>query len=376
MTEPIRLSENPKDEEPKGPLQASYEIFKKNKAAVFGFWTVVGFIFLAITAGLWTDAGVLDHPRGYRARHTLNPVGWKQVDSFADPGQCARDNIDQGEAWCAVVDREIASRFPQHCVAGVPDLSQRQWCYLLGGDGSGKDWLTQTIYGAQISLAVAFVGSMVSLIVGVFYGVISGYYGGSIDSFMMRFVDFLFGIPGLVIIILMQVFFRGISREYEDSGGLIGLIIGVNKDMGGLLFMFIAIGMLGWIGMARLARGQVLAQREQEFVEAARAVGASDRRIIFVHLLPNVIGPLLVVMTLSVPGFIFLEAFLSFIGLGVQPGVPSWGEMISRLQQQGGLGSNQHLVIVPSVALILLTLAFNFLGDGLRDALDPRLRGK
>lgn len=376
MVDPIKLSEDPKHDEPMSPMRASIEIFKNNKAAVFGFWTVLGFIILAITAGLWTQAGILDHPRGYRARHTINPVGWTQVDSFPDPGQCARDNINQGEPWCAVLDSETASRFPQACTAGAPNLNQRQWCYLLGGDGSGKDWLTQTIYGAQISLSVAFVGSMVSLIVGVFYGVISGYYGGRIDNIMMRFVDFLFGIPGLVIIILMQVFFRGISREYEDTGGLVGIMIDMNKDMGGLLFMFIAIGLLGWIGMARLARGQVLAQREQEFVEAARAVGASDRRIIFVHLLPNVIGPLLVVMTLSVPGFIFLEAFLSFIGLGVQPGVPSWGEMISRLQQQGGLNSNQHLIIVPSVALILLTLAFNFLGDGLRDALDPRLRGR
>ncbi len=376
MSEPIKLSENPKDKKTMSPRQASLALFKKNKVAVVGFWTVIGFIALAITAGLWTQAGLLDHPRGFRARHTVNPVGWQQVDSFPDPGECARDNIARGEAWCAMIDSETAARFPQYCVAGVPDINQRQWCYILGGDGSGKDWLTQTVYGAQISLAVAFVGSLVSLVVGTVYGVVSGYYGGRIDNLMMRFVDFLFGIPGLVIIILMQVFFRGISREYENTSGFVGLIVDLNKDMGGLLFMFIAIGLLGWIGMARLARGQVLAYRQQEFVEAARAVGASDRRIIFTHLLPNVVGPLLVVVTLSIPGFIFLEAFLSFIGLGVQPGVPSWGEMISRLQQQGGLSSNQHLIIVPSVALIVLTLAFNFLGDGLRDALDPRLRGK
>lgn len=376
MSEPIKLSDDPKDAKPMSPRQASLALFKKNKAAVVGFWTVIGFIVLAITAGLWTQTGILDHPRGYRARHTINPVGWQQIDSFPDPGDCARDNIEQGEPWCAMVDSETAARFPQYCVVGIPDINQRQWCYILGGDGSGKDWLTQTVYGARISLAVAFVGSLVSLVVGTVYGVVSGYYGGRLDNVMMRFVDFLFGIPGLVIIILMQVFFRGISREYENSSGLVGVTVNLNKDMGGLLFMFIAIGLLGWIGMARLARGQVLAYRQQEFVEAARAVGASDRRIIFTHLLPNVVGPLLIVVTLSVPGFIFLEAFLSFIGLGVQPGVPSWGEMISRLQQQGGLSSNQHLIIVPSVALIILTLAFNFLGDGLRDALDPRLRGK
>ncbi len=141
--------------------------------------------------------------------------------------------------------------------------------------------------------------------------------------------------------------------------------------MGGLLFLFMALGSLSWIGMARLARGQVLSYREKEFVEAARAVGASNRRIIFVHLLPNVIGPLIVSETLAIPGYIFTEAFLSFIGLGVQPGTPSWGAMISEVRTRGGFFSNRHVLLVPSVALVMTTLAFNFLGDGLRDALDP-----
>lgn len=376
MTKPIQLSDGDIQDTPQSPWRSAYEVFKRNRAAVIGFYTVAAFAFIALTAGLWTDLGLLDEARGYRARHTINPVGLERVDPFPDPGECARDNLDQGENWCALMSAEERLKYPQYCRAEIPDMNARQWCYILGADGTGKDWLTQTVYGSQVSLAVAFVGALVSLTVGTVYGVISGYYGGRLDNVMMRFIDFLFGIPGIVIIILMQVFFRGITREYDDASGMVGLMVDLNKDMGGLLFMFVAIGLLGWIGMARLARGQVLAYREQEFVEAARAVGASDRRIIFVHLLPNVIGPLLVVMTLSVPGFIFLEAFLSFIGLGVQPGVPSWGEMISRLQTQGGLNSNQHLVIVPSVALITLTLAFNFLGDGLRDALDPRMRGK
>jgi oligopeptide transport system permease protein len=246
----------------------------------------------------------------------------------------------------------------------------------MGSDESGKDWMTQTVYGAQVSLAVAFIGSTVSLLLGLVYGMVSGFYGGRIDNIMMRFVDFLYGIPGLVIIILMQVYFREISSKYEDASGLIGFIIELNKDLGGLLFLFIALGLLSWIGTARLARGQVLSYREKEFVEAARAVGARNRRIIFVHLLPNIIGPILVAETLAIPGYIFAEAFLSFIGLGVQPGTPSWGEMISRAGRDGGFYSNRHIVFVPSIALVLLTLAFNFFGDGLRDALDPRLRGK
>lgn len=358
------------------PLGDALRQFRRNRMAVIGFFVILFFFFLAITANLWTNLGVLDHSRGYRASHTINPIGWERADPYADPGDCARDNLDQGEPWCAVVDAETRARYPLQCTEDIPEVDQRQWCYVLGGGQQGKDVMTQTVYGAQVSLAVAVIGSLVSLLAGIVYGVTAGYYGGRLDNLMMRFVDFLYGIPALVIIILMQVFFRGIAREYDNSTGLVGFIIDLNKDLGGLLFLFIALGLLSWIGMARLARGQVLSYREKEFVEAARAVGASDRRIIFVHLLPNIIGPLIVVEALAVPGYIFTEAFLSFIGLGVQPGTPSWGQMISDVQSQGGLQSNQHLVIVPSVALVVLTLAFNFFGDGLRDALDPRMRGK
>lgn len=363
------------------PLGDAINQFKRNKAAVVAFFVILFFIFMALTASLWTQVGLLDYRTGYRSFHTIRPAGWdnSNVDPWPDPGQCARDNLNQAESWCALISPEERLRFPRQC--GLPlltadDLEAPQWCYWAGGDAQGKDWLTQTVYGSQVSLAVAFLGSSVSLMIGVIYGVIAGYYGGRLDNVMMRFIDFLYGVPGLVIIILMQVYFREIKKQYEDSGGLIGNIIEIDKAMGGLFFLFIAIGLFSWIGMARLARGQVLSYREKEFVEAARAVGASDRRIIFVHLLPNIIGPLLVAETLTIPGYIFTEAFLSFIGLGVQPGVPSWGEMISRVRQQGGFGSNQHILLVPSLTLVLLTLAFNFFGDGLRDALDPRLRGR
>jgi oligopeptide transport system permease protein len=255
------------------------------------------------------------------------------------------------------------------------EVPERQWCFVLGSDQTGKDWLTQVVYGSQVSLAVAVTGSSLSLVIGLVYGLVSGYYGGAVDNLMMRFVDFLIGLPGLVVIILISVFFREIQREYQGSSGFIGFVISLNGSMGGLLFLFIAVGLLSWTGMARLARGQVLAYREQEFVIAARSVGADDRRIIFVHLLPNIIGPLLVAETLAIPGYIFVEAFLSFIGLGVQPGTPSWGAMVSLVRTIGGFTANQYIWIVPGTALVLITLAFNFFGDGLRDALDPRLRG-
>ncbi|NIP54371.1 MAG: ABC transporter permease, partial [Phycisphaerae bacterium] len=245
--------------------------------------------------------------------------------------------------------------------------------FIAGSDNLGRDLYSRTIYGTQVSLAVAFVASSVSLIIGFIYGTVSGYLGGRVDNVMMRIVDFMYGVPTLPIIILMTFYFQSISRR-GDATGLAGALIDLNRSMGGLFFLFIAIGALNWIGMARLARGQVLSYKQKEFVEAAHALGATDSQIIFKHLMPNVIGPLIIYETLAIPGYIFLEATLSFIGLGVNPPTPSWGAMISCCY--AGLRSNPHLVMVPGIALTSLTLAFNFMGDGLRDAFDTRLRGR
>ena len=171
----------------------------------------------------------------------------------------------------------------------------------------------------------------------------------------------------------MSVYFKALARAGVSEGAA-GFLIGLNQSMGGLLFLFIAIGALNWVGMARLARGQVLSYKEKEFVEAARALGATDNQIIFKHLMPNIVGPLLIAESLAIPGYIFAEAVLSFIGLGVDPPTPSWGAMIN--EGFSGLRSRPYLVLVPGIALSVFTLAFNFMGDGLRDAFDPRLRGK
>ncbi len=245
--------------------------------------------------------------------------------------------------------------------------------YLAGADYLGRDLLSRTIYGARVSLAVAFVASTVSLIIGLVVGLISGYAGGRVDNLLMRLVDFLYGFPFLIFVILLQVYFKAISRR--GSGVAIAApLLDINKRMGGMLFIFIAMGFLNWLQMARIARGQVLSYKQKEFIEAARMVGAGDARIIFRHLLPNILGPCIVSETLAIPGYIFTEAFLSFIGLGVDAPTPSWGIMIS--EGYTGLRSYPHLIMAPAIALVLTVLAFNFLGDGLRDAFDPRLRGE
>jgi len=258
--------------------------------------------------------------------------------------------------------------------------------YWLGADYLGRDLLSRTIFGAQVSLAVGFVGSGVSMIIGLVYGLISGFAGGRTDNLMMRVVDFLYALPLIVFVILMQVFFKAQARHVaQGSSSFWAPFVEIDQKMGGMFFLFVALGMLNWLGMARITRGQVLSYKEKEFVEAARMVGSGDMRIIFKHLLPNVLGPCIVAETLAIPGYIFTEAFLSFIGLGIDAPRPSWGNMISenyaglyavRGARLGEMLLDSHLlsVMLPSIMLTVTVLAFNFFGDGLRDAFDPRLR--
>jgi len=223
------------------------------------------------------------------------------------------------------------------------------WGHWMGTDLLGRDMLARVIYGGRISILVGIVGTFVSLVIGVTYGAISAYAGGKVDEVMMRGVDVLYSLPYIFLVILLLTVFTK-----------------------SLLLLFIALGAVQWLTMARIVRGQVLSLKHQNFVEAARALGASDLRIIFGHIVPNTLGPVIVYTTLTIPAIILQEAFLSFLGLGVQPPDASWGVLVSEGAQM--LAFFPWLTVFPGVALALTLFAFNFLGDGLRDALDPRSR--
>jgi oligopeptide transport system permease protein len=227
--------------------------------------------------------------------------------------------------------------------------TQPSLVHWFGTDELGRDTFARVLWGGRISLLVGLVGTLVSLIIGVTYGAVSGYVGGRVDDFLMRVVDILYSLPYIFLVILLLVFF---SKS--------------------LLMLFVALGLVQWLTMARIVRGQVLSLKNQNFVEAARALGADGRSIIFRHIVPNTLGPVIVYTTLTVPAVILQEAFLSFLGLGVQPPSASWGTLVSDGARV--LALFPWLVIFPGVALSLTLLCFNFLGDGLRDALDPQDR--
>ena len=232
----------------------------------------------------------------------------------------------------------------QNLDLGATPPSAAHW---LGTDIFGRDLLTQILYGGRISLAVGFIATAVALVIGVTWGAVAGYVGGRIDSVMMRFVDILYALPFMIFIILLMVVF------------------GRN-----ILLLFLAIGAVEWLTMARIMRTQVQSLRQQEFVEAAVSLGLPPSAIIFKHIIPNALGPIIVYTTLTIPSVMLLEAFLSFLGLGIQPPQTSWGLLISYGAET--MEEYPWLLIFPGLALTTTLFSLNFLGDGLRDALDVR----
>jgi len=245
-----------------------------------------------------------------------------------------------------------------------PPSTQQFW-RVFGTDNLGRSLLGRCLLGGAVSLAIGVAAAMISVVLGVFVGMLAGYRGGWVDAVLMRSVDVLYGLPYILLVVLFKVAFEAPLAKYVFAG---------NQQKASLVILFAAIGLVSWLTMARVVRGQVLSLRAQPFIEAARAAGLSEIRIFLAHLLPNLAGPIIVYATLTIPQAILQESFLSFLGVGIQQPLPTWGALASDglLPALNTVNSRWWMLLFPCTLLAITLLSLNFVGDGLRDVFDPK----
>lgn len=349
--------------------------FRHKPTAIAGFVIIVLLLLFAFVGPLFTSYSYSDQdltivnvpplmkvyrlPDGSNAfiSPALTLVGADQKGSLTGTLPMVRDETDKrmtifdangtevalyyGGAKCVVADEETGNIYPSSYIWNRD--------HVLGTDALGRDILTRLMYGTRVSLLVAFVAVLVNLAIGIVYGGISGYLGGTADAVMMRIVEIISTIPlTLYVILIMQVF----GQELKS--------------------IIIALGCVYWVSMAQVVRGQVLSLKQQEFVLAARTIGSSTGTILSRHLIPNAMGPILVTATMLIPSAIFMEAFLGYMGIGLKPPLASLGTMCN--DANANLRTSPHELLIPALVICLIMFAFNFVGDGLRDALDPKLK--
>ena len=301
-------------------------------------------------------------------------IGELRTEQRAAADKAKRDDIDEKIADRVAVEHPFNQLWNDLgpvswtlCKARVAIFGDYAIPSIFGTDKLGRDLLARVFWGARVSLIVGIVATFVSLIIGVSYGAIAGYFGGIVDSIMMRIVDMLYSIPFIFVVIFLVTFLGEDSvKKRLDSFGIDQIMI----------FYFV-IGAIYWLTMARVVRGQVLSLGTEQFVESARTVGASPMRIVFLHLVPNFLGIVIVYLTLTIPSVMLFEAFLSFLGLGVAPPDVSWGLLLNDgVEALSSVKLFWWVVVFPGMALAATLFALNFLGDGLRDALDPRMKNR
>jgi oligopeptide transport system permease protein len=304
------------------PGQEAWGRLFRNKASVAGLVIILAFLFLMIFAPL-----IAPH----------SPLQMNSGKGFLPP------------AW---VEKSSTN------MTGLRE-------FALGTDTLGRDVLSRVIYGSRVSMMVGFAPTIIILLMGTLVGMMAGYYGGHWDNFLMRLTDVMYGFPDLLFFIIAMISLR-------DTW--------IGQLMNGLFLLFLALAIVNWVGVARLVRGQVLSLKEKEFIEAARSIGVRDSRIMTRHLLPNILGPIIVLGAFLVPNMIITEAILGYLGLGLKPTtdphaffITSWGSLL--LDGQTAINAQPYMLLAPAICVALIVIAFTFIGDGLRDALDPRMRG-
>lgn len=333
----------------------AWKRLRKNKMAVLGMWIVGIYIFVTFGASFlpfysYTDQELFHanlkpsfRPAGQVAMERLTARAKEVEKAVREVGRAdLKDDLERLQIEIAALSKEIDSN-PIH-----------KKVYILGTDSLGRDLLARTIYGGQISIMIGLIGTITAGFIGIVLGALGGYFGGWFDNLLGRFVDLMYSLPYMLIVIIIMSM----------------LPTGANT----IFVLYIAIAMISWLTISRVVRGQVISLKNSEFVEAARSMGAGSNRIIFRHLLPNTLGIIIVYSTLSFPSFIMNESFLSFLGLGVSAPMASWGTLVSDGVQ--GLQLYPWRLLVPGLAMTIFLFAMNFLGDGLRDALDPQSKNR
>ena len=332
----------------------AWKRLKKNKMALISLWVIIIYALIAILAPILP---IHDY-REQDLNHTnlppsLRPAGEVALEKLQSDRAVIKQKVDEGQDTL----QADLDRLDAEIEVAKQNLSTpaNQKVYIFGTDNLGRDLLAKTIYGGRISMMVGLIGTLTSVLIGIVIGAISGYIGGWLDNVLMRFVDIMYGLPYMLIVIILMAMFR---KEGQSS----------------IVILFVGIALVSWLTVARVVRGQIISLKNSEFVEAARSMGASQGRIIFNHLLPNTLGVIIVYTSLSLPSFIMNESFLSFLGMGVSAPLSSWGSLVSEGANTMELYPWQ--LLVPAIEMTIFLFCTNFLGDGLRDALDPQSKNR